>query len=111
MAERFGKTGFNTPVIESTGTGGGMKLFCGGVGTNFPDITNASRPIKEKSARKELIRFIAERHDGYLNLVLDCWKECERKEHFNGKESFGWVVFARKHPQPWVNPLFQMPLN
>lgn len=51
VAERFGKTGFNTPVIESTGTGGGMKLFCAGVGTNFPDITNASRPIKEKEIK------------------------------------------------------------
>ena len=31
------------------------------------------------------------------------------KEHFDGKESFGWVVFARKQPQPWVKALFQMP--
>ena len=47
VAENFGKTGkFKTPVIESTGTGGGMKLFCAGVGTNHPDITNASRKIK-----------------------------------------------------------------
>ena len=48
VAERFGKTGFSTPVIESTGTGGGMKLFCAGVGTDHPDITNASRKIKSK---------------------------------------------------------------
>ena len=47
VAERFGKSGFKTPVIESTGTGGGMKLFCAGVGVNHPDITNASRVIKE----------------------------------------------------------------
>ena len=32
-----------------------------------------------------------------------------KEEHFNGKESFGWVVFARKQPQPWVKALFQMP--
>ena len=49
VAENFGKTGkFKTPVIESTGTGGGMKLFCAGVGVNHPDITNASRAIKSK---------------------------------------------------------------
>ena len=49
VAEKFGKSGkFKTPVIESTGTGGGMKLFCAGVGTNHPDITNASRAIKSK---------------------------------------------------------------
>ena len=49
VAERFGKSGkFQTPVIESTGTGGGMKLFCAGIGTNTPDMSNASRKIKAK---------------------------------------------------------------
>ena len=49
VAEKVGKGGkFKTPVIESTGTGGGMKLFCAGVGANHPDITNASRAIKPK---------------------------------------------------------------
>ena len=47
VAEQFGKTtDFKTPVVESTGSGGGMKLFCAGVGTEHPDITNASRRIK-----------------------------------------------------------------
>ena len=47
VAEKFGQdSGFKTPVIESTGTGGGMKMFCGGIGTEFADITNASRAIK-----------------------------------------------------------------
>ena len=49
VAEKFGKSSkFKTPVIESTGTGGGMKLFCAGVGANHPDVTNASRAIKPK---------------------------------------------------------------
>jgi len=49
VAEKFGKSGkFKTPVVESTGTGGGMKLFCSGVGTQHPDVTNASRAIKSK---------------------------------------------------------------
>ena len=48
VAERFGETGFKTPVVESTGTGGGMKIFCKGIGTHTPDITNASRKIKDK---------------------------------------------------------------
>ena len=48
VAEKFGQTSdFKTPVVESTGSGGGMKLFCSGVGENTPDITNASRRIKE----------------------------------------------------------------
>ena len=47
VAENFGKaTTFKTPVVESTGTGGGMKLFCAGIGDDTPDITNASRRIK-----------------------------------------------------------------
>ena len=47
VAERFGKnTEFKTPVVESTGSGGGLKLFCAGVGERTPDITNASRRIK-----------------------------------------------------------------
>ena len=48
VAETFGQnTPFKTPVVESTGSGGGLKLFCSGVGTNTPDITNSSRRIKE----------------------------------------------------------------
>src|SRR6185295_6145975 len=48
VAEQFGKTsGMKTPVVESTGTGGGMKLFCAGVGEDSPDFTNASRQIKK----------------------------------------------------------------
>ncbi|MBP6818900.1 MAG: PstS family phosphate ABC transporter substrate-binding protein [Ferrovibrio sp.] len=44
VAERFSQSGgFKAPIVESTGTGGGMKLFCAGVGTQHPDMTNASR--------------------------------------------------------------------
>lgn len=47
VAERFAQTTqFPAPVVESTGTGGGMKLFCAGVGEDKPDVTNASRRIK-----------------------------------------------------------------
>ena len=49
VAEKFGnKTSFKTPKIESTGSGGGLKLFCKGVGESTPDITNASRRMKAK---------------------------------------------------------------
>lgn len=49
VAEQFGqKTSFKTPVVEATGSGGGMKLFCTGVGEATPDITNSSRRIKER---------------------------------------------------------------
>jgi phosphate transport system substrate-binding protein len=51
VAEQFGKTsGAPTPVVESTGTGGGIKLFCAGVGDEHPDAVNASRPMKDSEA-------------------------------------------------------------
>jgi phosphate transport system substrate-binding protein len=53
VAEQFGKTtNFKTPKIESTGSGGGLKLFCAGVGVEHPDITNASRRIKKSEVEK-----------------------------------------------------------
>jgi len=63
VAETYGKkSGKKTPKIESTGSGGGMKLFCTGVGIDTPDITNASRRIKksefdkcQKNGVKEII--------------------------------------------------------
>jgi phosphate transport system substrate-binding protein len=52
VAEEFGSTSkFPTPVVESTGTGGGMKLFCAGAGIDTPDITNASRRMKDKELK------------------------------------------------------------
>lgn len=53
VAEQFGKTTkFKTPVVESTGSGGGMKLFCAGIGGGHPDIANASRRIKASEFKK-----------------------------------------------------------
>jgi phosphate transport system substrate-binding protein len=53
VAENFGNKGkFATPVVESTGSGGGLKLFCAGIGEGHPDITNASRRIKKSEVEK-----------------------------------------------------------
>jgi len=52
VAEEFAKKGGTAPTVESTGTGGGMKIFCGGIGESHPDITGASRAMK--SSEKEL---------------------------------------------------------
>jgi len=47
VVEEFGNTsGFPAPILESTGTGGGMKIFCEGIGANFADVTGASRAMK-----------------------------------------------------------------
>ena len=74
VAERFGKsTKFATPKVESTGSGGGLKLFCSGVGSATPDITNASRAIKSSEVElcaKNGINDIIEITVGYDGIVL-----------------------------------------
>ncbi|EKV31716.1 Phosphate ABC transporter, periplasmic phosphate-binding protein PstS [Caenispirillum salinarum AK4] len=74
VAENFGKTTeFPTPVIESTGSGGGLKLFCAGVGTEHPDITNASRRIKASElemCKNNGVEGVTEVRVGYDGIVL-----------------------------------------
>jgi len=74
VAEQFGKTTqFKTPVVESTGTGGGMKLFCAGVGVEHPDITNASRAIKKsevEDCNKNGVKEVTEVKVGYDGIVM-----------------------------------------
>lgn len=74
VAERFGKsTDFSTPKVESTGSGGGFKLFCSGVGAQTPDITNASRAIKKSEIElcaKNGVTEIIEVKIGYDGIVL-----------------------------------------
>ena len=74
VAERYGRaSGKPTPKIESTGSGGGMKLFCSGVGTNYPDITNASRRIKMSEFKKcqgNGVKDIIEVQIGYDGIVI-----------------------------------------
>jgi phosphate transport system substrate-binding protein len=74
VAERFGKsTKFATPKVESTGSGGGLKLFCSGVGSATPDITNASRAIKKSEIQlcaENGIKDIIEVTVGYDGIVL-----------------------------------------
>lgn len=74
VAEQFGKgTKFKTPKIESTGTGGGMKLFCGGVGVGHPDITNASRRMKQselEGCQANGVKDIVEVKIGYDGIVF-----------------------------------------
>jgi phosphate transport system substrate-binding protein len=74
VAEQLGKTaGIKTPVVESTGTGGGMKLFCAGVGAEHPDATNASRRMKKgefESCQKNGVKDIVEIPVGYDGLTI-----------------------------------------
>jgi len=74
VAERFGRTtSFKTPIVESTGSGGGLKLFCAGVGEGHPDIANASRRIKRSEVarcEKHGVGAIAEIKIGYDGIVI-----------------------------------------
>ena len=74
VAEQFGKsTSFKTPKIESTGSGGGLKLFCAGVGVEHPDITNASRRIKQSEYERCVangVKEIVEVKIGYDGIVM-----------------------------------------
>jgi len=74
VAEQFGKTtDFKTPKIESTGSGGGLKLFCAGVGVEHPDVTNASRRIKASEVEKcasNGVKEIIEVKIGYDGIVF-----------------------------------------
>jgi phosphate transport system substrate-binding protein len=74
VAEQFGKSGAGkTPVVESTGTGGGLKLFCAGVGPDHPDMANASRAIKKsefESCQKNGVKDIIEIKVGIDGLTI-----------------------------------------
>ena len=74
VAEQFGKTTkFKTPVVESTGSGGGLKLFCAGIGAQHPDMTNASRRIKKSEVErcaKNGVTDVVEVKVGYDGIVL-----------------------------------------
>ena len=79
VAEQFAKkTGAPTPVVEATGTGGGIKLFCAGNGDDTPDAVNASRPMKEeekKTCAENGVNNITEITIGLDAIVLAMSKE------------------------------------
>ena len=74
VAERFGKaSGMKTPKVESTGTGGGMKLFCAGMALDTPDFTNASRRMKKSEQEKcaeNGVKDVVEMPVGYDGLTV-----------------------------------------
>jgi len=74
VAEQFGRgSRFKTPTVESTGSGGGLKLFCSGIGVGTPDITNSSRRIKSSEVEMCASNGIAEIVEvkiGYDGIVL-----------------------------------------
>jgi len=101
VAEQFGKTTkFKTPKIESTGSGGGLKLFCAGVGVEHPDITNASRRIKKSEVEmcaENGVAEIVEVKIGYDGIVVANSKSAEPME-LTRRDIF--LALAKDVPDP-----------
>jgi len=101
VAERFGKkTAFSTPKIESTGSGGGMKLFCNGVGLDTPDITNASRRIKKSEYQKcqaNGVKDIIEVHIGFDGIAVANSKSAAQ---FSLTRKDLYLALAKQVPNP-----------
>jgi phosphate transport system substrate-binding protein len=99
VAEQFGKAGsFKTPVVESTGTGGGFKLFCAGVGVDSPDISNASRAIKDseiETCKKNGVTEITEVKIGYDGIVL---ANSKADKQFGLSVKTVWMALAKQVP-------------
>jgi phosphate transport system substrate-binding protein len=85
------KTGKPAPVVESTGTGGGFKAFCAGVGEEFPDITGASRAIKKSEVElcaKNGVDNITEALIGYDGLSIAVSRKNEAVWDFTEEQIF-----------------------
>jgi len=101
VAERFGKSStYPTPKIESTGSGGGLKLFCSGLGLDYPDITNASRRIKPselKSCFAQGVNDVIEVQIGFDGIVLANSNQ-SRPYSLNLQDIY--LALAREVPNP-----------
>lgn len=101
VAERFGRNSdFPTPKLESTGSGGGLKLFCEGVGTQHPDITNASRRMKKSefdNCQSKGVEKITEVRIGADGIVIANSNEAEKMD-LSLKQIY--LALAKEVPNP-----------
>jgi phosphate transport system substrate-binding protein len=100
VAENYARTsGRKAPIVESTGTGGGFRLFCAGVGTQHPDISNASRPITKseiETCAKNGVTSITEVRIGFDGIVLAVKKGSAK---FDLTRQQVWLALARQVPR------------
>ncbi|WP_035574959.1 PstS family phosphate ABC transporter substrate-binding protein [Elioraea tepidiphila] len=99
VAEQFGRAGrFRTPVVESTGTGGGMRLFCAGIGPAHPDFTNASRRMTAAefdTCQRNGVTEIIEMPVGFDGIVIAVRKGSPK---FDLTREQIWKALARQVP-------------
>jgi len=109
VAEQFGRAGkFKTPKVESTGTGGGIKLFCNGVGPQFPDIANASRRMNANefaACQKNGVKDVVEVKVGYDGIVL---AQSKAGTTLTPSRKDVYLALAKNVPDP-ANPLNLIP--
>jgi phosphate transport system substrate-binding protein len=109
VAEQFGRGGkFKTPKVESTGTGGGIKLFCNGVGPQFPDIANASRRMNANeyaTCQKNGVKDIVEVKVGYDGIVL---AQSKAGAALSPTRKDVYLALAKTVPDP-ANPMNLIP--
>ena len=113
VAEQFGRSNasFKTPKVESTGTGGGFKLFCGGVGVQHADFSNASRAIKKseiESCAKNGVTEIVEMMVGYDGIVIAASKK-NKPMALTIKDV--WLALAKEVPEPGTGNLVKNPFK
>ncbi|MCH9673969.1 MAG: substrate-binding domain-containing protein, partial [Gammaproteobacteria bacterium] len=101
VAETFGKSSnFKTPKVEATGSGGGLKLFCSGLGVKHPDIANASRRIKQSEIDQcsgNGVKEVIEVKIGYDGIVMANSKSADQMS-LTRKDIF--LALAREVPDP-----------
>ena len=113
VAEQFGKANasFKTPKVESTGTGGGFKLFCGGVGVQYPDISDASRAIKKsekETCAKNGVKDIVEIKIGFDGIVVASSAK-NKPMPLTTKDL--WLALAKEVPAPATGKLVANPFK
>jgi len=101
VAERFGNRGkFKTPVIESTGTGGGMKLFCRGIGGGTPDVSNASRAMKASEWENCQANGVTEIIEVVFGNDGIAFANDKKGPKLNLTREQLWMALAEKGPKP-----------
>lgn len=104
VAEQFGRQGkFKTPKVESTGTGGGIKLFCNGVGVQHPDVANASRRMNASefdTCGKNGVKDVIEIKIGFDGLTIS---ESKKGPSFALTRKQIYLALAKQIPDP-ANP-------
>ena len=112
VAEELGATtSYPTPVVESTGSGGGMKLFCAGNGMNTPDITNASRRMKVKELKLCIKNGVTDITEAVIGFDGIAFAQAKSNSPFNVTKKQLLLAVAAQVPSKDGKSLIKNPYN